>query len=107
MDKPECLYDKETSINTATVPLTASVPIQVVGPNPKRVALIFSAVGSAVAAYGATPTIAANVGFSLVNGASPFKLLRTEIGKAICMPWYVFTASANTTITVTEIVEVG
>src|SRR5271167_2595177 len=100
--------DRETSVNIVTTTLAILGWTRVLGFNPRRLAIVLTAVGAAPIVYSWAPTMPIPVA-STPPGMSVFGSLpvikRCDVGTIIQQDLYASDGGLGTTVAVTEIIE--
>lgn len=81
---------------------TAVTPFQVVGPNPRRTALILLGVSAGTCHVSTDPEMAASTGIHVSTTSAPHRILLSEYGGVVKQGWYGLGSGAGNVLTIIE-----
>lgn len=97
---------RDTQINVLQVGVGTASPAQILGPNPKRKAIIFTPSTSTTYTCGWQPNVTSGQGLTFSVGTNPYMLSDKDIGTAITLPLFAIANSTGRTVTIYEVVYV-
>jgi hypothetical protein len=103
-DRPKMPVD--TSVNTLVVTMPAT-PGQIVGPNPRRKAIIICPNTASSSYISFDSNISTTKGLFLNTAMPPVMLTEDEIGTAVRLPIFGFSSPGTVKVTIYEIVKIG
>lgn len=95
---------RDTSINVIRIGVGSSASVQLLGPNPKRKAIIFTPSTSTTYTVSWDSSVTSGQGLTFSIGTNPYIISDQDIGSAITMPIFAIANSTGRTVTVYEVI---
>lgn len=92
----------ESNVAVTRVLVSATVPTQILGPNKRRLAVVFGCPATNQYWLSQDPAVAAGIGFQVGAANLPLIITGVHVGRAVGLPWFAISPLGAQTVFVQE-----